>query len=246
MTSSRTIASWRLGHDVSTPLKHCEARAFHALSPLPAEADVDDPALLRVELDAGAVAGEHLAGCPPDGPTRHWPAVERAAAAAVSGASAVGTGRRARRSVVVVERPAASVVGRAADVGGPGRRVGGRSVPVAGSEDADGGDVVVGAAAAGERSPAGNVGRRPWSVSRRGRSADRRRRPSVAGPCGGRRRVAPATVVVVSPGTVVEVADGPRAAEHWIHRAERDDAGDVGGVERLALVLTPGRSTTMF
>ena len=38
--------------------------------------------------------------------------------------------------------------------------------------------------------------------------------------------------------------DGRRARLH--HRAQLHDAGDVDGVERLALVRTPGRSTTMF
>ena len=168
---------------------------------------------------------------PPGGPTRQVPP-SRVGSSSVW-VSAVGTVVDvAPGSVVVVEpsggvvvvEPSASVVPVVASV----------VVGAAPVEDVDGGDVVVGAAAAGERSPAGNV----VSPAVVGELAD------VVGDVGGSVVedpvadvvVAPATVVVVSPGTVVEVADGSWRADALDHWAQRDDAGDVGGVQRLALV----------
>ncbi len=61
MTPSRTIASWRLGHEPS-PLKHSDGQRVPGALAGAAEADDDRPAALLVELHVGAVAGEDLTG----------------------------------------------------------------------------------------------------------------------------------------------------------------------------------------
>ena len=221
---SRTIASWRLGHDPD-PLKHCAARAFHAPSPAAAQPDVR-----RSSPAAGRARRRRCRGRRVS--TRAARRADEAGPAVEGGSSSVWVSRSgpsvdvAPGSWSSSSRPAAWW-SSSADVGGPG----GRSVVVGPSFGCGGGDVVVGARR-GVRSPAGNVGvagrrsvarrrgrRRCGAVVEAWRTSSWRQRPWSWSP----------------PARWSRSPTGPRA-DALDHRPQRDDAGDVGGVERLALV----------
>src|SRR5829696_8681504 len=85
-TSSSTIASWRDGH-VSTPLKHCDARAFHVDSPPGLRPTVTVQPWSWVSCTSELSRLKIRSPAPPAGPTRHWPP-SRVRSTVVSGAAA--------------------------------------------------------------------------------------------------------------------------------------------------------------
>ena len=213
MTSSRTIASCRARAGLAAPLKHCVARAFHVASPAPLRPTTTVQPCCWVELDVGAVAAEDVLAGAAGRPDEAAAAVERAQH------RLLGLGGR----VVVVEAPGTVVRRRRASCWRRDRRRAAESsagrrrrvaMPAGAPKPAGvAGVVEVGAADVGGAVPAGAT--RP--------SCRPGREPGTRGAGDGRAGV---------------VGRRRGAGED---RAQRDDAGDVDGVERVALVLHAGQ-----
>ena len=221
MTSSSTIASCRLRARLRRRCSTARRAAFHAASPPPLRSDGDRPAAAAGSSSTSALPrSKTLAGAAGRADEARPRRRPRPAAPRSAG------WRRRRRGRSWSPIGTAVVVGR--------RPARGRSACVVVAGDGRGRRR---RSAAAERRTR-RCGRGPRRRRRRSLAVDGRRRSPA-------RRSASPAVVGVEPATS-RAGDGrgrrvASVAAHCEHRAQRDDAGDVDGVERVALVLDAGQ-----
>ena len=217
---------------------HSQRQGVPRLLPAVGERGVDAPSPRWGSRSAPALPRPNTSPVPPGGPTRHCPP-SRTGRISVSGRSG-GTGRvgyRGRRRAPWSRAPGTVVV-----VGAGRRRRRGGWRSVGGSRRS--------------AAPPGEPRRRGLRARRRAWSLAASASWSPAATTGRAAGAVPGVVLPVAGCPAVVLPGGStwcrrrgarlRCGEALEHRAQGDDAGDVDGVERVALVAYPGRSTMMF